>query len=193
MVLISLSPFLSKRMLFVLFAVLTLSALSCLADSSFFSVTSTPYDRQMVRIQPVLASNGSGPKEMISLHAVNQWVSDLRAIPYGYSVQWRTPTEVARDVAADCKGKAVSLYERMRDHGAHNLRLVIGKRAPASRVTHAWVEWTAGSCSYVLDPTFNWDARATNAIPTSSYVGYYAYDGARKFRAASVRNLYAKL
>ena len=193
MILISLSPFLSKRMLVVLFAVLALSALSCLAEPTFFSVTATPYDRQMARIQPTLTSNSSAQSGSVSLETVNRWMSDLREIPYGYSMQWRTPSEVARDSSADCKGKAVSLYERMREHGAHNLRLVIGKRAPTSRVTHAWLEWADGSRTYVLDPTFNWSACLATNIRSSSYVAYYAYDGAHRFRAASVGNLYAKL
>lgn len=193
MILISLSPFLSKRMLVILFAVLALSALSCLASSPFFSVAATPYDRQMARVQPAMTSNSSGQKESVSIEIVNRWMSDLRDIPYGYSTQWRTPGEVARDPVADCKGKAVSLYERMRGHGAHNIRLVIGKRAPTSRVTHAWVEWTDGPQTYVLDPTFNWRAYSSSRIPNSSYVAYYAFDGARKFRVASVGNLYAKL
>jgi hypothetical protein len=192
MILISLSPFLSKRMLVVLFAVLALSALSCLAESSFFSVPATPYDRQMARIQPVLNS-APAQKEEVSVETVNRWMTDLREIPYGYSMQWRTPAEVAHDPSADCKGKAVSLFERMRDHGAHNLRLVIGKRAPTSRVSHAWVEWTDGSRTYVLDPTFNWSACPLSNLRSSSYVGYYAYDGARRFRAASIGNLFAKL
>jgi hypothetical protein len=193
MVLISLSPFLSKRMLVVLFAVLALSALSCLADSSFFSVSATPYDRQMSRIQPALTTSLPSHNATVSLAVVNRWMSDLRAIPYGYSMQWRTPGEVAHDPVADCKGKAVSLYDRMREQGAHNVRLVIGKRAPTSRVTHTWVEWSDASHTYVLDPTFNWHACSANAIASSSYVAFYAYEGTQKFRAASAGSLYAKL
>lgn len=193
MVFISLSPFLSKRMLVILFAVLALSALSCLADSSFFSVSATPYDRQMSRVQAALISSAPAQSAMVSLTRVNRWMSDLRAIPYGYSMQWRTPSEVTHDPVADCKGKAVSLYDRMRELGARNVRLVIGKRAPTSRVTHTWVEWTDGSRTYILDPTFNWSACSANAIPNSSYVAYYAYEGLHKFRAASATSLYAKL
>jgi hypothetical protein len=193
MVLISLSPFLSKRLLLILCALLALSALSCFAESTFFSVTATPYDRQMSRVQPVLTSTASGQNESVSLDEVNRWMSDLRGIPYGYSFQWRTPTEVAHDPVADCKGKAVSLYERMRGHGAQNIRLIIGKRAPTSRVTHAWVEWTEGSRTYVLDPTFNRTAFCTSEMPSKSYVPYYAFAGSRKFRAATADQLYAKL
>lgn len=156
-------------------------------------MAATPYDRQMTRVQPVLNSAPPGENESVSLDIVNRWMSDLRGIPYGYSMQWRTPGEVARDPVADCKGKAVALYQQMRAHGARNIRLVIGKRAPTSRVTHAWVEWTDDSRTYVLDPTFNRIACSATELPNSSYVGYYAFDGTRKFRAAAVGNLYVKL
>ncbi len=193
MVLISLSPFLSKRFLAFFFAVLALSALSCFAEAPLFSVPATPYDRQMVRIQPLLVSSPATQGGNLSVALVNHWMSDLRGIPYGYSTQWRTPDEVARDPVADCKGKAVSLYDRMRAHGAHNVRLVIGKRAATSRVTHTWVEWTEGSQTYVLDPTINWTACSTSKISNSSYVPYFAFSGTKKFRAASADHLYAKL
>jgi hypothetical protein len=120
-------------------------------------------------------------------------MEDLRGIPYGFSMEWKTPTEVARDVVADCKGKSVTLYGRMREHGARNLRLVIGKRAPSSRVTHTWVEWNTGSRTYVLDPTINWSASPVTQIPTSSYISYYVFSGTRKYCAAASPDLLAKL
>jgi len=194
MILISLSPFFQKRVLALLFAILAISAITCFAESPLFSVAATPYDRQMTRIEPVLTSGPTpAPAENISLQVVNHWISDLRTIPYGYSMQWRTPEEVAHDPVADCKGKAVALYERMRQHGVRNVKLVIGKRAPTSRSTHTWVEWSDGSHTYVLDPTINWTACAINQIPSNSYVPYFAYSGTRKFRASSADNLYAKL
>ncbi|MBV9009243.1 MAG: hypothetical protein JO354_08775 [Verrucomicrobia bacterium] len=194
MVLISISPFFQRRLVALLFAILALSAISCFAESPFFSVVATPYDHQMARIQPVLTTSvESAASRNLSLAIVNHWINDLRTIPYGYSMQWRTPQEVARDPVADCKGKAVALYEQMRAHGAHNIRLVIGKRAPTSHCTHTWVEWTDGACTYVLDPTINWNAWSTEQLPRNSYVPYFAFCGTKKFRAASADNLYAKL
>jgi hypothetical protein len=193
MVLISLSPFISRRFLALFLALLAVSALTTFAQSSLFSVPATPYDRQMARIQPVLTASAASQHEDISVGIVNHWISDLRGIPYGYSTQWRTPEEVAHDPIADCKGKAVTLYERMRTHGARNVRLVIGKRAPTSRVTHTWVEWTEGEQTYVLDPTMNWSACSTSKIPSNSYVPYFAFTGTKKFRATSAETLYAKL
>jgi hypothetical protein len=193
MVLISLSPFLSRRFVAFFLALLALSAISCFADSALLSVPATPYDHQMARIQTSLTASAAGQDENLSIAVVNHWMSDLRGIPYGYSMQWRTPGEVAHDPVADCKGKAVSLYERMRAHGARNIRLVIGKRAPTSRVTHTWVEWTEGSQTYVLDPTINWTACSSSKIPSNSYVPYFAFAGTKKYRAAPATNLYAKL
>jgi hypothetical protein len=81
----------------------------------------------------------------------------------------------------------------MRENGARNLRLVIGKRTPVSRRTHTWVEWTSASVTFVLDPTINWVAQAVNEIPENSYVPYYAFAGSRKYRAAAATSLYARL
>ena len=192
MVFVSLSPFLSKRFLVFFFALLALSAITTFAESTLFSVGATPYDHQMARIQPVLTC-GTERNENLSIQVVNHWMSDLRGIPYGYLTQWRRPEEVAHDSVADCKGKAVSLYERMRAHGAHNLRLVIGKRAPTSRVTHTWVEWTYGRQTYVLDPTINWTACLVSTTSSNSYVPYFAFDGSKKYRATSASDLYARL
>ena len=101
--------------------------------------------------------------------------------------------QFAHAPAADCKGKAVALYQRMRANGARNLRLVIGKRTPVSRSTHTWVEWTSASVTFILDPTINWAAQAVNEIPENSYVPYYAYTGSQRYRAAAATSLYAGL
>ncbi len=193
MVIIVISPFAPKRILALLFAILTLSALRCFADSSFLSVSATPYDHQMSRIQPVLISGVTAQTKTVSLETVNRWMSDLRGIPYGYSLEWKTPQEVAHGSYADCKGKAVALYREMRARGASNLRLIVGRRTPASKATHAWLEWKNQSITYVLDPTWNWSACPANKVADASYVPYYAYSGARKFRALTQTSLYARL
>jgi hypothetical protein len=84
---------------------------------------------------------------------------------------------------ADCKGKAVALYQRMHEHGARNVRLVIGRRTPVSKKTHAWLEWNADGETYVLDPTINWTAYRSNEIAGNNYQPLYAYSGSHKFRA----------
>jgi predicted transglutaminase-like cysteine proteinase len=165
-------------------ALLALAASSSFADALLFTVNSTPYDKQMARIRPVLtASNRSS--NGVSLNIVNQWMGNLRSIPYGFTAIWKTPAEAQSGAPADCKAKAVALYEKMQANGATNVRLVIGKRTSSSRQTHAWLAWETDGGSYVLDPTFNWTACATGRVGKRNYQPLYAYAGAKKFRAAS--------
>src|SRR5205809_5962396 len=194
MLFISMPPFPPRKSLLALiFAILALSAVSCLAHPLFFPVKNTPYDRQMTRVQTALSTPASNQSADLYLLLLNQWMGELRAMPYRYSMEWKTPSELAHEPAGDCKGKAVALYQRMRENGARDLRLVVGRRAPTSRSTHTWVEWTSASVTFVLDPTINWVARAVNEIPENSYVPYYAYAGSRKYRAATALSLYAGL
>ncbi|MBA3960316.1 MAG: hypothetical protein H0X40_00230 [Chthoniobacterales bacterium] len=167
---------------------LTLIGLSCAssyAERLLVTVNATPYDHQMSRIQPILSSEGRGRgQEHVSLRMVNNWIGNLRSIPYGFSRVWKTPSETQSGSPADCKAKAVALYQTMKDHGATDLRLVIGKRTSRSRATHAWLEWEADGDNYVLDPTINWMAYRSGDVGSSSYIPYYAFAGNRKYRAA---------
>lgn len=192
MVLISIQPFALKKILAFAAALICLSTASCFASAVFSSVQSTPYDRQMNRIRPVLLTERPGGEQQLSLALVNQWMEDLRDIPYGYHPEWKTPVEVRSRRPADCKGKAVALYERMHAKGARNLRLIIGKRVPTSRVTHAWLMWETTAGTYVLDPTFNWMAFRSEQTVEGSYVPYYAYAGDQKYRATLAGPLVAR-
>lgn len=175
------------KKLLLLSAVLGLSLSSAFADALLFAVNSTPYDHQMSRIRPYLGTPGKA-SHGVSLNTVNQWMSDLRSIPYGFTYTWKTPEETLSGAPADCKAKAVALYDRMIARGAKNVRLVIGRRTPASRSTHAWLAWETATGSYVLDPTFNWSATPAVAVGQQNYVPLYAYAGAKKFRAAAAAN-----
>jgi predicted transglutaminase-like cysteine proteinase len=145
----------------------------------------------MIRIRPVLQTTARTQRK-ISLNVVNHWIGDLRAIPYGFSQEWKTPSEVEMASVADCKGKAVALYERMLASGATHVRLVIGMRTSASHQTHTWVVWETSNGSYVLDPTINWMARREEQTDTNSYIPLYAYAGNRKYRAAATATLLAR-
>jgi hypothetical protein len=191
MILISIYPYQAKKIFLIIAALICLSSISCFAQSLYLSVGSTPYDKQMTRIRPVLFTKSDGGKQNLSLAIVNHWIEDLRGIPYGFSPAWKTPSEVESSPVADCKGKAVTLYQRMQAHGAGNVRLVIGKRTAASRKTHAWLEWATDSGTYVLDPTINWAACRADRLGNRAYIPLYAYAGARKYRAATAA-LYAK-
>ena len=191
MVLISIYPYTPKRFLLFVAAIVCLLSASCFAESVYLRVQSTPYDRQMARIAPVLLTKSATANQNLSLMLVNHWIEDLRAIPYGFSPQWKTPSEVETGSFADCKGKAVALYERMQAHGAEHIRLVIGKRTAVSRKTHAWLEWSTDTGTYVLDPTINWAACRVDKVGDRSYLPLYAYAGNYKYRA-SASALYAK-
>ncbi|MEO7168540.1 MAG: hypothetical protein ABI016_16090 [Chthoniobacterales bacterium] len=185
MIFISINPFALKRFFFFLLAAIGFSCVSCFGQSVLLSVKKTPYDNQMSRIQPVLASETRRDHSDVSLGMVNYWIGNLRSIPYGFTKEWKTPAETQSGAPADCKAKAVALYDMMQAHGATKVRLVIGKRTVSSRSTHAWVEWNTQTGSYVLDPTINWKAFSTTRVGARSYIPLYAFEGARKFRATS--------
>lgn len=191
MITISIRPYSAPKLGLTALTILFLSCLSAFAQSAYITVNSTPYDRQMTRIRPILTSASARHNE-VSLSLVNNWIGNLRAIPYGFSMEWKTPEEVQLGAYADCKGKAVALYNSMRSRGVDNVRLVIGKRSWTSRKTHAWLEWATTSGTYILDPTINWAAFRAERAGRSSYIPLYAYAGAKKFRAAANDTLLAK-
>lgn len=190
MITISLHPYTLRKAGFLGLVLFALSCLSAFAQSDYISVSATPYDRQMTRIRPVLTA-GEHKQQSVSVALVNHWIGNLRAIPYGFSTEWKTPSEVETSPYADCKGKAVALYNAMHSRGADNLRLVIGKRSSTSRKTHAWLEWRTAAGTYILDPTINWSAFRAERTGRTSYIPLYAYAGAQKFRASSGAGLLA--
>jgi predicted transglutaminase-like cysteine proteinase len=154
------------------------------SQSTFLEVESTPYDKQMARVQPTLTAPSGYMIDGISFALVNEWMIELRAMHYRYSREWQTPSEVEAVRVADCKGKAVALYDRMQLNGATNVRLVIGKRRVNDSLTHAWLEWETEMGTVLLDPTFNWTA-AIKANDRRSYIAFYGYEGAHKYQAAN--------
>jgi hypothetical protein len=170
---------------YILFAVLSCGS-ACLAQSQFIEIAYTPYDHQMERIQPVLAAPSGYTFDGVSFALVNEWMIELRAMPYRYSREWHTPSEVEAARVADCKGKALALYDRLQLNGAANVRFVIGKRRTSDSQTHAWLEWETQMGTLLLDPTFNWTATIKVSDPRS-YVAFYGYEGAHKYLAANSR------
>jgi hypothetical protein len=191
MVTISIRPYTLRKAGLVGLVLFCLSCLSAFAQSNYITVKSTPYDRQMTRIQPILTASARHKDQGLSIGLVNNWIGNLRAIPYGFSMEWKTPDEVRTGAYADCKGKAVALYNTMLSQGAENVRLVIGKRSWTSRKTHAWLEWTTTNGTFILDPTINWSAFRAERAGRSSYIPLYAYAGNQKFRAAATGGMFA--
>jgi predicted transglutaminase-like cysteine proteinase len=147
----------------------------------------------MTPISPVLTSATGPLPGRTSLVTINQWLTNLRAIPYHYSPQWKTPAQVSSDLAADCKGKAILLYAIMRANGATHVRFVIGKHHIADQRTHAWLEWDTTRGTYLLDPTFNTAVERVTDYDPARYIPHYAYNGARKYRAIDHRRSYASI
>ena len=172
-----------KKVLWLLLVIVGSTSLG-LAQSAFVEVDSTPYDRQMARVQPVLTAPSGYTLDGISFALVNEWMIELRAIHYRYSRQWQTPSEVEAARVADCKGKALALYDRMQLNGATNVRFVIGKRRVTDSLTHAWLEWETETGTVLLDPTFNWTA-ALKLDDRRSYIAFYGYEGAHKYQASN--------
>lgn len=141
----------------------------------------------MTPVSAVLSSSTGGLPGRQSLARINHWVANLRAIPYRYSPQWKTPEQVRSDLAADCKGKAIWLYAMMRKAGAKHVRFVIGKRDLADQRTHAWLEWETTKGTFLLDPTFNRSAEQVGDFGPARYIPHFAYDGTRKYRATYYR------
>src|SRR5207237_10254312 len=110
MVLVSIRPYPVKKIFLVLIGLIWLSSISCFAQSLYFTVSSTPYDKQMTRIRPVLFCKSGGGRQNLFLALLNHWIEDIRAIPYCFTPEWETPAEVGSAVLADCKVKAVGLY-----------------------------------------------------------------------------------
>ena|ERR1700730_9714308 len=154
------------------------------SQSVYLEVDSTPYDKQMARVQPTLIAPPGYMFDELSFTMVNEWMIELRAMPYRYSREWRTPSEVEAARVADCKGKALALYDRMQLNGAANVRFVIGKRRANDSLTHAWLEWETEMGTVLLDPTFNWTAemKIRDGRPC---VPFYGFEGAHKFQAAN--------
>jgi len=185
MVLQTLSPWRFIRFFSSLLVCLGFIPVCASAQPMFFAVDSTPYDRQMEWVRPVLASVALQPTYGIPLDLVNQWMSQLRDIPYQYSRQWQVPAEINAARRTDCKGKALLLYEIMQANGATNVRFVIGKHHARDWFTHAWLEWETQEGTYLLDPTF-YRAAARDLRNDSTYIPLFGYEGENKYRAFDV-------
>jgi hypothetical protein len=172
-----------KRTAAVLIVFSTVVSISCFGQPTFSPVRSTPYDRQMIRVHPILSSPNEKSPGPLALGAVNEWMTQLRAIPYQFTRYWKTPAEVNFGQTADCKGKAIALYAQLRRRGAQRVRILIGKRHIYDVNTHAWVQWETAAGSYTLDPTFSAAAVRTTELDPTTYVAFYAFDDQGKYRA----------
>jgi len=177
--------FLILTPIFLTAILLSVAASSSFAETQFLPASSTPYDHQMARIRPILTTSTSAAPARISLKVVNQWMENLHSIPYGFTATWKTPAEMQTEASADCKAKALALYEKMVANGATDVQLIIGKRAFTDERAHAWLAWATDDGLYILDPTFNRSARTIDQAGKENYRPLFAYSGNKKFRASA--------
>ncbi len=170
MLFVSLFPLLLRRCVLPVIGV-GLTAISCFAQQPvFFIVDSTPYDNQMARVGPILASAGSYAPGSVSLMIVNHWMIKLHALRYKYSKEWKTPDEVRISATADCKGKAIALYEEMAANGAERVRFIIGKHRASDALTHAWLEWeTDNETTFSIQHSTGWQPKQSSKIRRSTF------------------------
>jgi hypothetical protein len=149
---------------------------------AYWKVASTPYDRQMAHIRSVLSTNRKAGPE-VSLDTITLWLEELSSIPYSYHMEWQTPAEVMTRVPSDCKGKALTLYQRLKQNSNGNAFFVIGTRPSPSSKTHCWVDWQAPDGAwYVLDPTYLCRPFRLYEVPVGQYVGEYCFTGSEKLK-----------
>lgn len=145
-------------------------------------ISNTPYDRQMRPIQSILREQAAAPSG-VSVDEVRKLMRDISRIRYEKQQNWQRPEEVLRSHRTDCKGKALMLLQEMRQRGATDLMLIIGKRKASSNDTHVWIRWTVGKKVFLLDPTFFDRPWLEADFRKSEYQVLYAYDGHSKYRS----------
>src|SRR5438552_18772383 len=102
MVLVSIRPYAVKKIFLVLIGLICLSSISCFAQSLYFTVSFTPYDKQMTRIRPVLFCKSGGGRKNLSLALLKHWVEECCAIPFCFSAELENTAGVESTVVADC-------------------------------------------------------------------------------------------
>jgi hypothetical protein len=166
-------------------ALFCFTSVGSFAQPALIDVESTPYDTQMARVQPVLAAMPAQVPGSISLTTVNQWMRQLRRLRYRYSSRWQTPEEVRAARCADCKGKAIALYQLMQSIGAANVCFVIGRHHAGDWFTHAWLQWETAKGTFILDPTFSGHVVRAEEHSSSKYIPLYVYEGMLRYRAVN--------
>jgi len=133
----------------------------------------TPYDRYLGPVRQVLGRAGGGAS---TVDEVRSQLRTARRFRYYYNPaepyipQSPEVTEARRQ--GDCKAKAVWLASKM---GDRNVRYVIGKMQPSSRISHAWLLWSSGGIWLHLDPTNETDLLDAERIVGRKLIPQYSY------------------
>src|SRR6478736_4846442 len=101
MILVSVHPYQPKKIFLLILGVICFAVFPCLAEPVLMSVESTPYDRQMTRIQPVLLTKteshgarnvrlviGRRMPTSVKSHAWLEWTTDGGTYVLDPTINW---------------------------------------------------------------------------------------------------------
>lgn len=143
--------------------------------------SNTPYDRYMSPVKQVLGSLRETPTDM---KRVQELLRLGRGFRYSFTDPYTAamPAVTAQTRAGDCKAKSLWLVDQL---GDTNVRYVIGRARPTSKISHAWVMWNDGQSWWILDPTNTSRPILADRVPKSDYVPLYSWAKSGTYRHAS--------
>lgn len=151
--------------------------------------SSTPYDNYLGTVRQVLSRSGGSP----TVDEVRSQLRTARRFRYYYNPAQPyipQPPEVTESQRqGDCKAKALWLASKMNDRG---VRYVIGKMAPNSRISHAWLLWLNGGVWLHLDPTNETDLLNAERIVGRKLIPQYSYTGGATYSHPTYSELIKK-
>ncbi|MDR3405961.1 MAG: hypothetical protein P4L99_25975 [Chthoniobacter sp.] len=149
----------------------------------------TPYDRFLGSVRQILGRSGGAP----TVDEVRSQLRTARRFRYYYNPaepyvpQAPEVTEAQRQ--GDCKAKALWLASKM---GGRNVRYVIGKMQPSSRISHAWLLWLNGGTWLHLDPTNESDLLNADRIVGRKLIPQYSYTSSSTYSHPTYNELIKK-
>jgi len=143
----------------------------------------TPYDRYMSPVRTVLAHLGSNKP---SMEQVKKLMVEGRNFHYRMENPYvaAMPATTAQKRSGDCKDKALWLCNQL---GDSEVRFVIGKTEPGTRLSHAWVMWKNEGRWWLLDCTLRRAPIAADELPSNRYIPLYSYSKGNTFRHAATQ------
>ncbi len=118
-----------------------------------------------------------------SLEHLFAMARSFRYVPDGKEDLWQSPFETDRRRSGDCEDKALWLYQKMKQNGFENVRLVIGRYRPMDDLLHVWVVYEDGSGnSFLLDPALQRRVWRESDFGSNFYRAFYAFNGIGQYR-----------